>query len=454
MGNEQSLPNISNSNNPSQEDYIKKLQEQVLNNQLEIQNLQLNNIKKQQQQLQQPQQNIASNPILKNQNLQKEILNNPSMRRQLLESLLKDNSKKLNSNQKQKIESLLQKNQSLSLEKINSNYEENEDQIAQEFERKQRIQREEFLQNQRKRQHEYQTKLNNLQKQNVNALKLFSLDNKYTIDELKRSYKKLAMKTHPDRNGGNKEKFQVVTKCYFLLLERLKKEEEEKPFYDLKSSSQSFRQTQSVDRDEPGQNFNIRKFNSIFEQHKLYNPDDDGYESWISDESNTPEKQPEIFSNKFNLDVFNNTFNNYKDQDINNQIVEFKEPQAMVSCDRMGYTEIDQKGKGNFTKNPETNSLGYSDLKKAYTQGNLINPNQVQVKEYQSIDQLENERGNISYDMSPEDIQMRELQRRQEEEEEERRLYRIQQRDSVISDNYSQVHQNMLGYKAKLDMRR
>lgn len=48
MGNDQSLPNISNSNNPSQEEYIKKLQEQVLNNQIEIQKIQLQNIKKQQ----------------------------------------------------------------------------------------------------------------------------------------------------------------------------------------------------------------------------------------------------------------------------------------------------------------------------------------------------------------------------------------------------------------------
>ena len=453
MGNDQSLPNISNSNNPSQEEYIKKLQEQVLNNQIEIQKIQLQNIKNQQS-TSNPQKDIASNPILRNPNLQKEILNNPSMRKQLLESLLKDNTKKLNPQQKKKIETLLQKNQSLNLEKINTNYQETEDLAKQEFERKQRLQREEFLRDQRKRKHEYQTKLNHLQKQNINALKLFSLDNKYTLDELKRSYKKLAMKTHPDRNGGNKEKFQVVTKCYFLLLEKLKKEEEEKPFYDLKSNSQSFTESQTVDRQQPGQNFNIRKFNSIFEQHKLYNPDDDGYESWISDETNIPEKQPEIFSDKFNLDVFNNTFNNYKDKDINNQVIEYKEPQAIISCDRMGYTEIDQRGKGNFSKNPESNALGYSDLKKAYTQGNLINPNHVQVKEYQSVDQLEHERGNITYEMSPEDIQRLELQKRQEEEDEERRLYRIQQRDSVISDNYSRVHQNMLGFRANLDMRR
>lgn len=447
MGNEQSLPNISNSNNPSQEDYIKKLQEQVLNNQLKIQEIQLQNITQNQTQNQ-------NNPIFKNKNLQKDILNNPSMRRRLLESLLKDKSSSLNIQQKQKIEGLLKKNENLSIEKINSNYEESEEQAKIKFERKQSMQREEFLENQRKRRHEYQTKLNHLQKQNVNALKLFSLENKYTLDELKRSYKKLAMKTHPDRNGGNKDKFQVVTKCYFLLLEKLKKEEEEKPFYDLKSGSESYRTQQTSNMNKPSDNFNVKKFNAIFEQHKLYDPDDDGYESWLTDESHTTAKQPEIFSDKFNIDVFNNTFNNYKDQDINNQIIEYKEPQAMVSCDKMGYTEIDQKGKGNFSKNPENNSLGYTDLKKAYTQGNLINTNIVNRKEYNSINQLEYERGNLNYDMSPEDIQRMELQKREETEEEERRLCRIQQRDGMIADNYSRVHQNMLGFKANLDMRR
>ena len=31
------------------------------------------------------------------------------------------------------------------------------------------------------------------------------------------------MKTHPDKPGGNVERFQLVTKCYMSLLEKYKK---------------------------------------------------------------------------------------------------------------------------------------------------------------------------------------------------------------------------------------
>ena len=37
--------------------------------------------------------------------------------------------------------------------------------------------------------------------------------------------------------------------------------------------------------------------------------------------------QPQVFSNKFNIDVFNNTFNDFKDNTSSNEIVEYKEPQ-------------------------------------------------------------------------------------------------------------------------------
>ena len=41
-------------------------------------------------------------------------------------------------------------------------------------------------------------------------MKLFGLLKGYTLDQLKISYKRLALKTHPDK-GGSKEKFELVT---------------------------------------------------------------------------------------------------------------------------------------------------------------------------------------------------------------------------------------------------
>ena len=39
-------------------------------------------------------------------------------------------------------------------------------------------------------------------------------------DEIKKAYKKIAIKTHPDRPGGNKEKFQDVGKAYKVLSDK------------------------------------------------------------------------------------------------------------------------------------------------------------------------------------------------------------------------------------------
>ena len=57
------------------------------------------------------------------------------------------------------------------------------------------------------------------------CLKLFSLDNSYSKEDIKRSYKRLSKKHHPDL-GGDKEKFVKINDARIILEENLKKEEE------------------------------------------------------------------------------------------------------------------------------------------------------------------------------------------------------------------------------------
>ena len=49
---------------------------------------------------------------------------------------------------------------------------------------------------------------------------------------LKKSYRSLALKHHPDR-GGNAENFQLITKAYLSLIEEYKKKQGEKNYMDL-----------------------------------------------------------------------------------------------------------------------------------------------------------------------------------------------------------------------------
>ena len=54
---------------------------------------------------------------------------------------------------------------------------------------------------------------NNLDEQ----LRIFNLSSTYSIDELKNSYKKLALQHHPDR-GGNLQNFRIITHAFNLSL--------------------------------------------------------------------------------------------------------------------------------------------------------------------------------------------------------------------------------------------
>jgi curved DNA-binding protein CbpA len=525
MGNE-----TSNLVNNSEEENLKLLQQQILNNQLEIQRMQLNNLQNgqssnqynnvnqrqnpRQNQRQNPNQNpnqynnpnqnpnqsgnnsMGNNPIFTNSALQREISKSPGMKRQLLTQILQQYQHQMSQQQIAKVNQMLRETmiqnereqqlhqltnigttsqvpnerQLMRQQQVNdvstlsSNYQTSAQKEAAEFKLAQKRREAEFKDKQRQRRHQYEANLEQLQKDKIDSLRLFNLNNNYTFDELKKSYRTLAIKTHPDRPHGSKEKFQLVTKCYLYLVEKLKKEASDKQHGQLKDGSRDYWKSQVSPQNkahmQKGQrqakdNFNVTMFNKIFEENKIYDPNEEGYENWFKDDS--PENKPSqpVFSNKFNIDVFNRTFDGYKGDENNSQIMEYKEPQAIQSCDKMGYSELGSN-KANFTKTgaSQGQDLKYSDLKSAYTKGDLINPNQVKYKTYRNINELEKDRSNLSYEMSPEDSERRAVQSQIEQEEEEERQARLRNNDALSAEHYNKVHQRMLGYSSQPDLNR
>ena len=350
----------------------------------------------------------------------------------------------------------LQQNNNVGI--MSRQYETEDEKAQREFELEEKRRKQAFQEAQEQRRREYQAKLSQLKNENINSMKLFSLERGYTLDQLKISYKRLALKTHPDK-GGSKEKFELVTKCYFSLLEDLKKQEQDKQFFDLKKGSDEYIKTQnstsqrftsskddaSISKD----SFNLRKFNKIFEEHKLYDPDEEGYEEWFRNNENKSTDIPKIFSDKFNIQVFNSTFkDNVKNQ--TSDIVEYKEPSAIVSADKLEFSELGGTGKDDFGRNNQ-----YTDLKKAYTtQSTFINSNLKARKSYRTIDDYERERADVSYEMTPEQIARAEIEKREQEILEQDRLERLRRHDNLTAKHYSKVHQSMLGYQSNPDMNR
>ena len=59
---------------------------------------------------------------------------------------------------------------------------------------------------------------------------VLGVDKKATLDEIKKAYRKLAVKYHPDRNPGDKEaedKFKEATEAYEIL-----SDDKKRPIYD------------------------------------------------------------------------------------------------------------------------------------------------------------------------------------------------------------------------------
>lgn len=370
------------------------------------------------------------------------------------------------------------------IEALTKHYKTNAEEEEARFKIEEEKRRKDFIETQRQRRLHYQASLSELEKSDIDSLRLFQLQKNYTIDDLKTSYKKLAMKTHPDKTGGNAEQFQLVTKCYMSLLEKYKNRESEKPFNDLRTGSKDYIDKQSksrmknntvsqitgnYDNDNDYNNnnnnnnekkidkskFDNKLFNKIYEQNKLWESGDDGYGDWLS--SNQADEAPEeIFGNKFNLNVFNSTFEDYKEKltSQNGAIQEYKDPQELISSST-GFTDIDIFARkiNDFSKPLPTakggkNDLAYTDLKTAYTgKGAFIDPNSVEYKTYKSVDELKKDRSNINYNMTPEQMRDYELKKRKDIEEEEKRQYLIRQRDNIVSSSYSKIHEKMLGYK-------
>jgi hypothetical protein len=109
------------------------------------------------------------------------------------------------------------------------------------------------------------------------------------------------------------------------LLEKHKNRESDKPFNDLRTGSKNYIEEQQKSRMKNKDmitdssekidktKFDNKLFNKIYEQNKLWESGDDGYGDWFT--SNQTDEQPEeVFGNKFNINVFNSTFENYKEK--------------------------------------------------------------------------------------------------------------------------------------------
>jgi curved DNA-binding protein CbpA len=397
------------------------------------------------------------NSLLSSPELKKEMSNNPAFGVQMIELILKEFGTQLTDQQYNKINDYLERANQQTYQQQNHHQTqimihsvENEEEIERrKFEEEQLRRRREFEEQQKRRKAEYQRQLKSFESNNTtNPYQLLGLTQNYNLDQLKIAYRKKAIMTHPDK-GGNPELFDEVTKAYFSLLEKLKNKEDDKQYMDLKNNAKTYIESQSSSNKQninlSKEKFNLNEFNKVFEENKIADPTDTGYEEWLKDDKNVKEP-PKVFSKKFNIDVFNSTFENWKDEDENlhREIILRDEPTALVSFNgKTGFSELGVDRVDDFSNSDR--GLGYTDLKQAYSKNGIINTKAIKPREsYRSIQEYEKARANINYTMTEEDIRKEAIRKKREQEEEEKRVQRVQNRDNQAFNSYNRVHQMML----------
>ena len=326
----------------------------------------------------------------------------------------------------------------------NVSYVNKEEEMEKQFLRELELKKQQFYKSQQNRRKQYEQEIKTFKLSDVDARKLFKLGTQFTMDELKMSYRNLARKFHPDRAGGNNQKFQVITKAYMTIMEELKMKEQDKQINDLRQGSRDFFENQKNDNKQNLKmskgKFDLQLFNKIYEENRLHDVTDNGYSEWLK-KANVEEVQKpneKLFSKKFNVNVFNNVFDEQAKQ--NKEVTKFKEPEALGfgnfsnSNSMLGVDKVD-----NYS------DTGYSDLFEAHSNTNLVNSQGYSKKDFKmkTMEEIQAERSEIG-NLSMAEIREIESNKITKKKEEEKRTNNIKKKDDFMFKRYDELNKQML----------
>lgn len=291
----------------------------------------------------------------------------------------------------------------------------------------------------------------------LDPYKVLNIPKNFTWEQLKKAYKQAALKTHPDKEGGNKVIFDFVTSCFETLAEEYNTRVSNKKHNDLKNESKNYfdkmvnsdiphpsTNSTTIDQNEP---FNQR-FNKVFDDCKYHDEEIEyGYGGMMA---NSTDKREEIsITNMFNGKKVNNTtFNDAfnKSTPVSKSVVKYKEPEAMIMAKNLQFTEIGSKRPDDYSSGTEKTALQYTDYMVAYSGERLANPDDIKnrkefksVKEYQKYREM-----NSKKELTNKEKSLLEKKKLQEEKDEFNRLERIKKQNVAISQAHDKANRLMI----------
>lgn len=290
----------------------------------------------------------------------------------------------------------------------------------------------------------------------VDAYKMLELQQNFTLEQLRINYKRIALKVHPDKEGGSEYLFKLVTDCYKFLLSELKLKQSDKQYTELKSSFNDYTETQSQRQYQNtalktteananmGKNFSLNRFNQVFEENREDNIYDTGYKEWMNSEE--VQDAPKIKNNISN-EKFNTYFEKYassKTDPKHKILTRYKEPEALMMVKKIGFTELGQENIDDFSgDNKSLKHLNYMDYKLAHTTTRIVDPSLVKRREYNNLEDIERDRANIKQ-LTPRELAYIEKKKKTEEVKEERRQQNQNHMDLKSAEQFQKLHKLML----------
>jgi len=304
-------------------------------------------------------------------------------------------------------------------------------------------------------QHEQQQQQNSYPKlpsarPKLDPYQILKISKDYDEKSLKKAYLKVAMKAHPDR-GGSAQKFQQVSIAFTVLQNKLKERENNHMHNDLRDGAKEYVNNQSrttkvnVNMTE---NFDADVFNRIYDENKISDVYDEGYGSWMNSNPAIESEQTKMFQNGFNKDMFNSTFDKYKQeqsQKIPQNQLALREPEVKISMSNAD--SLMTLGQDKITDfSGQSSNLNYTDYKQAFTSGStLIDINSVDTSgRSNSIGGIKSQRSNISYQMSQQDQQLYSQRQIVEKNSEQDRINRLNVYDQQHGESYEKIHSMLL----------
>ena len=272
-----------------------------------------------------------------------------------------------------------------------------------------------------------------------------------TEQELKKAYKKAAMKAHPDK-GGSEKAFEGVTRAYAYLSEILKRiqggragplKEVQAPTLlqtERKKDAEIFKQVEPV-RLNPNK-LDLSAFNQMFEQTRVPDPDEDGYGDWLKNASGSDTKS-QTFSGKFNRDVFNSMFEkeatSVRDT-RQSHALSVVSPQALLLAPNYG-VELGRDRPTDYTAAANSSvGLKFTDLKSAYTTESTFSGQVADVHvDKRDFNSYQENRKRAPDPLRNEEVEALAAMEKEQEEREKRRQLRAAQEHMNANDYHERM---------------